>query len=183
MNAQGLSDLQQRLIAKEADLRALRTRITDLNRDLETLQTRRQVAPNEQSESIERIQTLTEQIAEFVEGEVDPVIRAERLSIRAQLYMRRAMVSALEQEIISFADRQRLITANRDLAQLELKRLIEEVAALQRLTGQQKLIDANRMLNEARETLNALEAPHPMVGAYAQENIALAERLGEIALE
>lgn len=181
MNAQTLSDLQQTLLTKEASLRALRSRLADLNQELITLQTRRQLAPSEQTENQERLKSLSEQITALGDGDLGPMEQAQRLSMRARLYMRRTKASALEQEIISFGDRQRIITANRDIAQLEQKRLSEEVATLQRLTGQQRLIDAGRLVTQAQEMLDALEDPHPMVTSYGLNNIALAKDLGAIA--
>lgn len=181
MNAQTLSDLQQSLITKEANLRATRTRITGLSQELETLQRRRQLAPTEQTEALERISTLTEEITAMGDGELDVIEQAQKTSLQARLYMRRAQVAALEQEIVSFAERQKIISANRGIAQLEQQRLSEEVAALQRLTGQQRLTDANRMITRTEAALADVEAPHPMVVAYSNNNIELAKNLGEIA--
>ena len=181
MNAQTLSDLQQSLITKEANLRATRTRITDLSQELETLQRRRQLAPEEQTEAVEQISTLTEQITAMGDGELDITEQAQKTSLQARLYMRRAQVSALEQEIVSFAERQKIITANRTITQLEQQRLSEDVAALQRLTGQQRLTDANRVLTRTKAALSDIENPHPMVIAYSDNNTELAKNLGEIA--
>ena len=181
MNAQTLSDLQQSLITKEANLRALRTRITDLNQELENLQRRRQLAPTEQTEALERIASLNEQITSMGDGDLNLEEQAQKTALQARLYMLRTQVAALEQEIISFTERQKIITANRNIAQLEQQRLSEEVEALQRLTGQQRLIDANLIVTNTQTVLNNLELPHPMVAAYAQANVNWAKDLGKIA--
>lgn len=178
MNSQNLAELQQSLISKKAELRAMRSRITALSTELESLQTRRLAAPDEQAEAQSQINTLTARLAEMSPPGSDVEAAAQRAALRSRLYARHAQAFKLEQEITSFAERQKLISASRDLTQLQTSRTASEVEALQRLTGQQRVIDA-RLFSEKAEAAKAeLTTTSPLVLEYADENIRLAKDLG-----
>lgn len=189
MTAAKLADSQQSLIAKEAEQRALRAQITDHRTEIETLQSRRILAPKEQTEALAKINSLSEQIVARGDGGQGPVDVAQTIALKSSLYFRRAQAAALELEIASFADSQKLILAKRDLTQAQLNRVSEEVTALQRLTGQQRKIDARRVVAGAEAALNKIttsaaesgNTPHPLLLSYAQENLSLANRLTVIA--
>jgi potassium efflux system protein len=219
MNAQRLSDLQLALVNKEAALRALRAEQTSLRTEIETLQSRRLIAPNEQAEFLTRAKDLTAQIAQRGETQNDPVETAVTAALKARFFYRRASAAALELEIASAADRQEILTARETLNQLQINYTAEEVAALQRLTGKQRLIDAAAYVSRAKNVLagmtpqnsaasengpplegnppSASSAPvqteegavappetqdiHPLVFAYAKENLRLSEQLLSIA--
>ena len=187
MNAQKLSESQQELIAKEAEQRALRAVLGDLRTELETLQSRRLLAPEEQTEALSNITALNEQIIAQGESPKNPIERAHITALKSRLYYRRTQAATLELEIAAFGERQKLFIARRGLAQVKLARISKHVAALQKLTGQQRLIDARRFVTRAQEALIKLnineDTAHPMVTAYAVENISLAEQLLGIAKE
>jgi len=159
MNAQRLSDLQLALVNKEARLRALRTEQTSLRAELETLQSRRLIAPSEQTEFLTRAKELTAQIAQRGESQNDAAETALTAALKARLFYRRANAAALELEIASAADRQEILTARETLNQLQINYTGEEVAALQRLTGIQRLIDAAGYVSRAQGVLAGMTPP------------------------
>ena len=195
MTAELLIESQQSLIAKEAELRATRAQLSDLRSELETLQSRRSIAPREQIESLAKIKELTEQITTRGDTQQGPVDIAQVTALKARLYYRRAQAAAVEIEIASFGERQRLLTARIELTQLQVSRMSEEVTTLQNLTGQRQRIEARRMVNMARaklaqitqadtvstETNPAPTSPHPLVLSLAERNVALSEQLLTIA--
>ncbi len=189
MTAEKLVDSQQSLIAKEAEQRTLRAQITELRTEIEALQARRLSAPKEQAEALTKIDTLTEQIATRGDANQGVVDAAQTTALKSRLYFRRAQAAALELEIASFTERQRLLTARETLAQLNLTRVSENVTALQKLTGQRRKIDARRFVTQAQAALanmtaapdEAASAPHPLVLEYAQENLDLTQQLYSIA--
>ena len=197
MNAQKLSESQQELIAKEAEQRALRAVLGDLRTELETLQSRRLLAPEEQTEALSNITALNEQIIAQGESPKNPIERAQVTALKSRLYFRRAQAATLELEIAAFGERQKLFIARRGLAQVKLTRVSKHVAGLQKLTGQQRLIDARGFLTRAETALTNLNEPnlnevnlnigddttHPMVTAYAVENVAFGQQLLGIAQE
>ena len=188
LTAEKLSTMQQTLVSKEAEQRALRSQVIDLRTELENLQSRRAQAPQEQAEAVDRINDLSEQISARSDSEQDPVIIAQTIALKSRLYYRRAQAVAIESEIASFAEQQRILLARNDLTQLELTRVSEEVTALQRLTGQQRTVDALRVViktESAYDTLKTTETPtpHPLVLSYAKENVELSHQLEEIAQE
>lgn len=190
MTTEMLSNSQQTLIAKEAEQRALRAQLTDLRAELETLQSRRVQAPKEQSEVLAVINDLSEQILERGDNAQGPVDIAQTTALKSRLYFRRAQAAALELEIASFSEQQKLIIVRQDLTQLELSRIAEGVTALQRLTGQRRKIDARRIVTRAETALAAIQltedgvsTPHPLVVNYAQENVDLSKQLLAIADE
>lgn len=213
MTAETLAASQQTLITKEAEQRALRAQLTDLRTELETVQSRRVLAPKEQAESLAKINDLSEQIIARGDSAEGPLDTAQIVALKSRLYFRRAQAAALEIEIASFAERQRLILARQDLTQTQLARVSESVTALQRLTGQQRSIDAMRFVTQAEDTLTKINAnaaqtsgvidegvgqtandtpilaspitnaPHSLVLAYAIENVDLSKQLLGIADE
>lgn len=188
LTAERLSTIEQSLIGKEAEQRALRSQVTDLRTELETLQSRRAQAPKEQTDAVESINDLSELITARSDSDQDPVAIAQTVALKSRLYFRRAQAVAIENEIASFAENQRVLLARNDLAQLELTRISEEVTALQRLTGQQRTVDALRVViktESAFDTLKTTETPrpHPLVLSYAKENVDLSHQLEDIAQE
>ena len=153
MTAEILVESQQTLIAKEAELRATRTQLSDLRAELEALQSRRTIAPREQVEALAKIKDLSEQIVARGDAQQGPVDVAQVTALKSRLYYRRAQAAALEVEIASFEERQRLTTARIDLTQLKVSRMSEQVTALQNLTGQRQRVEARRMVNMAKARL------------------------------
>ncbi|MGB0905936.1 MAG: mechanosensitive ion channel domain-containing protein [Maricaulaceae bacterium] len=181
MNSQNLAELQQSLIIKETELRILRSGITDLTTELDALQNRRLIAPDEQVDVLSRIKDLSTRLLTTTDASEDIAKEAQLISLRSRLYARRAQSAMLEQEIASFAERQKQITANRELNQIRADRVSTEVEALQKLTGKKRLIDANSFTNKAEATAAELGDVSPLLIAYAQENIDIARSLNEIA--
>ncbi len=183
MREEALLKLEQELITKEGELRILRVEIEGYDTGLQNLASRQVAAPKELIEARTKLGEITPQLTELGEGELEAVGEARRQGFQARRYNYSAQTASLEQEIASQAKRQELVIARRNLADLKLERLVDEVQYLQDKTGQRRLNEASKIKTDAeimRLTHEAAEA-HSLVTSLAEGNVQLAEQIVQLA--
>jgi len=181
MREEDLVKLEQNLIAKESGASTLRSELEGYQTGLQTLASRQVAAPNELTETRDRLGELTAQITELGEAELDPVGRARRQSLTAQKYMRATRLMALEREIAGLSEREKILTARRNLAELKLVSVDAEVKYLQGKTGQRRANEAAKVKSDTLATLALYAESHSLVQDLAGSNVALADTLVTLA--
>jgi len=183
MREEALLQLEQDLIAKESDLRTLRSEMEGYDTGLQNLATRQVAAPKELNEARTNLGEINSQLTELGEGDLDAVGEARRKSLRARHYNRRTQIASLEQEIASQAKRQELVTARRNLTDLKLESLAADVQYLQGKTGQRRLNEAAVTKSDAEDVAAAYEETkaHPLVLQMAEQNVVLTDEIVELA--
>lgn len=180
LTGETLLKLQQDLITREGDLRAIRAEIASYNQDLQALL--QQPARETLSEARTRLADITQELDAMAEiGELDVTGRARRYALEARQYYRRSQILALEREIAGLSARQQIITHRRDLAQLQAQKTERDVIYLQSLTGQRRLSESRNIQTKTITTLSALETAHPFLRDFAAGNVAVSEKLIRIA--
>lgn len=113
----------------------------------------------------------------------DPLAHAEALKRRAATWAAANRLWSLERELASYQARGDLIAARRDVA----VRLRDQARNLEkewlRLVEAERIAEAARAEQEAREAIATLGQRHKVLGDLARENVSLAEYQGRQALE
>jgi len=181
MREEALIQLEQDLVTKEGTLRTLRTELEGYDTGLQTLSARQVSAPTELNDSRTKLGERTTELAALGDGVLDSVGEARRKSLEARIYSRRAQVSALEQETAGLSQRQEIVTARRNLADIKQQRLAAEVQYLQEKTGQRRFNDASKIKTEAETLKETYQNAHPLVIQMAEDNIALSQQIVDLA--
>jgi len=181
MREEALLKLEQDLIAKESDLRTLRSELEGYETGLQTLAARQLTAPKDLNEARSKLGDITTTLNALGEGELDAVARANRKSLQARRYFRRTQISALEQETAGLSKRQEIVSLRSTLADLKLQKLTAEVQYLAEKTGQRRLNEAAQLEEDARMRLGAYAEMHPVVIELAERNLLLTEEIVQLA--
>jgi len=181
MREEDLLQLERDLIARESELQAVRSEITGYDSGLETLSNRQASAPTDLNAARISLGQIAISLSELGDGELDVLGESNRKNLRARQYFRATQIEALEQEIPSLSLRQEIVTARRNLADIRLQRLSQDVQYLQNKTGQKRLNDAGVVKVEAEAIAEDYVDFHPIVGDYAAENIKISQEIVELA--
>ncbi len=114
-------------------------------------------------------------------NEAPAVTKARQAEQLAARRLSTARVAMLEQELLSLPNRRRLLTAQRDLAALQLSAAERRVATLKRLLRERVLQNAQAELDEAQKAEAALAAQSGAMQEYARETTTLARQIGTLA--
>ncbi len=175
-----LLKLQQDLITKEGDLRALRAEIATYNAELQSiLQAPTRNALFDARTRLSATSVELDTMAEF--RELDAMGKSRRYALEARQYALRAEVLALERDVAGLSGRQQILTHRRDLAELKANEASRAVIRLQNQTGQRRLSQAQAIQNRTLETLSVLESSNPILRNFAAENVVVSNKLIRIA--
>ena len=181
MREEALVKLEQALLTQESRVSALRSELEGYQTGLQNLATRQVAAPDELTQTREKLGELTAQITELGDAQLDSVGEARRTSLVAQRYSNATKLGALEREIAGLSERAEILTARRNLAELKLDGVDAEVKYLQDKTGQGRANEAAQVKSDAISTLTLYAESHPLVQELARSNVALADSLVTLA--
>ncbi len=181
MREEALLQLEQDLIAKESELRSLRAESEGYDTGLQNLASRQIVAPKDLNEARTKLGEITTSLNALGDGDLDTLAEANRKALQARRYYRRTQIAALETEIAGLARRQEIVNARRQLANIKLQKLTEEVQYLSEITGQRRLNEAAQLQYQAQDLARSYEQAHPIVVSLAQENIELTAEIVGLA--
>ena len=180
---EALLQLEQDLIAKESELQSLRLEIEGYDTGLQNLASRQINAPKDLNETRGKIGEITTNLNALGGGELETVAEAERKALQARRYFRRTQIAAFEQEIAGLSKRQEIVTTRRQLAELRLQKLTEEVQYFSEKTGQRRLNEATEFKVDAQELVANYTQSHPLVLEMAQGNVELTAEIVELATD
>ena len=181
MREEALVKLEQALLTQESRVSALRSELEGYQTGLQNLATRQVAAPDELTQTREKLGELTAQITELGDAQLGSVGEARRTSLVAQRYSNATKLGALEREIAGLSERAEILTARRNLAELKLDGVDAEVKYLQDKTGQGRANEAAQVKSDAISTLTLYAESHPLVQELARSNVALADSLVTLA--
>ncbi len=181
MREEDLLQLERDLIARESELQAVRSEVEGYDSGLEMLSNRQVSAPTDLNSARSSLGQIAISLSELGEGELDALGYAQRKNLRARQYFRATQIETLEQEVLSLPLRQEVVTARRNLAEIRLQKLSQDVQYLQNKTGQKRLNDAGVVKVEAEAIAEDYANFHPIIGDYAAENIAISQEIVELA--
>jgi potassium efflux system protein len=179
-----LTDLEQALATKIAEVAALQARLADL----ESQESTKAERPARARERINELRDGMDAISAVVEsapppGELTIVTDARRLAAELRLDARTAELNRLDQEIVSNRARLELTRAQRDIAARTLSGLRREVEVLQAAVNAKRQQSATQVLQETALAELAAADKHPVVRELAVGNAELTRELPAVAAE
>ena len=179
MTGENLLRLEQDLISKSTELRALQSE-TQRYEDLLNEMTQRQLR-TELSDAEDILSEISDEIGRLGAAASEPLTAARRFALEAQQYFRRAQIATLQMEITSLPARQLTTGLRRDIARIKAQNVEDEVLALQDKTGLRRLSDANDIVLMSEGEMSIIEKAHPFVIDFAGENVNISHDLLDIA--
>ncbi len=181
MREEDLLQLERDLITTESELQAVRLEVDGYHKGLETLNIRQGLAPADLNTARTSLGQINNDLSEIGQGDLDVLGDAQRKNLLARAYFRSTQIDMLEQEIVGLSVRQEIVTARKNLADIRLQRLVQDVQYLQNATGEKRKTDANLIKNEAEAIARTYEGFHPIIRDYAAENIIISQDIVELA--
>jgi len=178
-----LLELEQELFEKSSSLSQLESQLATYQDSLNAMAARQTTAPQELGEARTSFSNLQTRINVLGDGDLEPVSNARRTEVQARIWYRRNQIQALEQEISTLPKRQEILMSRRAIADLKAQVLRADVARLSALTGQKRVTEARDQRNRIAADMQAANITHPLIQSHAQTNIALADKIADIAAE
>ncbi len=181
--AQTLSDkdLEQRLSSERAQLTVMKTQLDELLSQLAKQRARPAAARQEQVVATTKLQELEEALAALAPLETEgELVVARRTVILARLEALSAFIRMIEQEIVSYAVRLKLLVARRDHTKQQLEVAEARILHLQQILGDRREADAAQVRKEMEQAEREAVDKHSVVQVVARENAALSQNLTEL---
>ncbi len=174
-----LEQLEQSLVEEQAKVSTLRGLIEQYEQarqslDLRPAQALEEIAALEQGIAV-RTSTQTSQTGQASE-DVSKLERAATALSQASLYADKQKKRALELEVASMAARRKILDRQISLTATKISQSNDLVSVLSERTGSARADGAQLRLADAKKELQEFANDHPMVQAYAQENVKLAQK-------
>ncbi|MCF6220548.1 MAG: mechanosensitive ion channel [Robiginitomaculum sp.] len=180
-SGQSLGELEQNLVQERAKVTTLRGLKGQYEQERQALDTR----PAQALEEIAALeQGIAGRIANLNNANSENISKLEQAATalsRANLYAERQKKRALEQEIASIAARRKVLDKRISLNAAQINQSNDLVSALQERTGFARTDDALVRLEDAQREAEEFLSDHPVVQAYALENVVLAQQNLDIA--
>ena len=181
MTDDALFEMEQELRGLEGEAETLRDEIKNLDSKAATLSGRIQAARAERLDVTKRLDDVTAQIAGFSGPPDSAAEQARRINLQVRRYAREWEIRALDAEVSNIPVQERLLIPARDLASAKLQNVTRRIQVLRDRTGEQRLAEATARLTESRADAARLSQAHPIVVAYAEDNLDYAQQLLQIA--
>ena len=179
-----LTDLEQALATKLAEITAAEARLADLESQI-AAQTER---PAKARARINELRAGMDELAAMIAsqpppGEPEMLTDARKLAAQLKMEARTAELNRLDQEIVSNSARLELARAQRDIAARTLGNLRRQLEVLQSAVNAKRQIIATQALQETALAELAAADKHPVVRELAEGNVELTRELPAVAAD
>jgi len=183
-DATPLSELEQELATKSAEIASAETRLADLETQIATQADR----PTKARERINALRGGMDELAATIDappppGEPAMLTDARKLAAELKLAARTAELNKLDQEIVSNNARLELARVQRDIADRTLTNLGRELDVLQSAVNAKRQITATQALQETALAELAAAGKHSVVQELAEGNVELTRELPAVAAD
>jgi potassium efflux system protein len=177
-----IPSIEQRLLKEQAALAAVQKRRDDTERQLVQQSVRPNAVRDELSQARQSAARIESELAAPPARDQPPALAdAKQTLLRARFDEQRALIDRLEQEILSYAPRLQLASAERDAAAGALERARGRVVAVQALLFDRRQAEAREAEAAARKAVDEVANQYPPLRVVAERNLALGQRLAATA--
>jgi potassium-dependent mechanosensitive channel len=179
-DGKSLEELEQSLVEEQTKLSTFRGLMSQYDASQQALDQR-------PAQALEEIAALEQSIAKNTtspnnaNGEASKLEQASSVLNQAQLYAERQKKRALEREIASISARRKVLDKQLSLTAAKISQSNDLVSVLSERTGVARTDGAQIRLEDAQKEAEEFTGDHPLVLAYAQENVQLAQRNLDVA--
>ena len=179
-----MSELEQALATKLAEIAAAEARLADIESQVATLTER----PAKARSKINELRAGMDELSAMVDAAPPPGERAmlsdaRKLAAQLKLDARTAEINRLDQEIVSNNVRLELARVRRDVAARSMANLRRELEVLQAAVNAKRQISATQALQESALAELAAAGKHAVVRELAEGNVELTSELPAVAAE
>ena len=173
-----LAKLEEQLQRDKTQLIALQTRLSEFNKQLDSLENRpteareRLIAASRQRETIS-----TESAAAPPSTELAQITQARKWMLQSHSQALSAEIKMLELELLVHQVRMQELGAKRDLAEQQLKVMTAEVRQLEDHINSRRLVEAEKAINQTQAISAELKDKHPVIRGLAEKNLRLGEEI------
>jgi len=176
-----LEALEQSLVQEQTNVGTLRGLMKQYGENLQALELRPAQALEEIAVLDQSIATRTAISSGGAGPEISDLEQATAVLNQAHLFAERQKTRALGQEIASISARRKVLDKQLSLTAAKISHSNDLVSVLSERTGVARTDGAQLRLDDAEEEAAEFVGDHPLVLAYAQENVKLAQRNLDIA--
>ncbi len=174
-------DLEVRLASVQAELATARANLEKKESEVKDTRTRPEKAREEQVKARARLDEITTSLQTAIpEGQSPVVTDATRVALEARRLAATEEIAMLEQEVLSQPMRLDLLTAQRDVAAREVKRIEARITGIQEALDRVRARDAEATRQQAEQQQLEASGKHPLLGRLAAENTELTDELTRI---
>lgn len=172
------SELELLLEKERADLAAVEAKLSDINKRLEN-QVNRPAAARDRLIAAQREleEANTELDLPAAPDQTAEMKQAREWELKSRILALSNEIKKLDNELLSHQARVRLLEAERDLAEYNVKYVSTRVQRLEERLSKSRLAEAEQVQQEAQAVQEKLKERHPLVQSLAEKNVALGERL------
>ena len=176
------AELQQCLTEAQGDAAMQRQRLQELDEAQRTSAMRYSGARAELEEEKKKFDAAGALIRSAQSADEAPAVsKARQASQIASRRLATARIAMLEQELLSLPNRRRLLSAQRDVAAMQLNAAERRVTALKHLLRERVSRNAQAETEEAQKAEASLAGQSAALQEYARETTALARQIGTLA--
>ena len=176
-----MKELEQRVAKLEAELTRVRATVTQLETTIEKIKERPVTARKALSEAKAALDEIVQEQQKSVPADLaPPLVEVRRIVLQCRSRARHAEVEALNQELLANNVRLDRLTAECDLAKLELVKLEAENEITRQAENRRRLEEARRAQEETERAEREARLKHTAVQAIAEKNSEWSAKLAEI---
>jgi potassium efflux system protein len=175
-----LEELEALLVERRSEASALRTSQIQFQTARRALDQRPATAREELAATQEKIAELRAQISAPSAELPTAQDKSSKALAQANLVARQAHKRMLEQEIASIPSQRSILARRISLTAAKILQTDGLITALQIKTGSARTMNAEQRYKDARSDLDNFSSRHPVVLAYATENINLSLKLSQV---
>jgi len=176
-----LEELEQSLVQEQTNVGTLRGLMKQYDEALQALELRPAQALKEMATIDQSIAARTVAFSGAAGQEISDLEQATSVLNQAHLFAERQEKRTLGQEIASISARRKVLDKQLSLTAAKISYSNDLVSVLSERTGAARTVGAQRRLDDAKEEAAEFVDDHPLVLAYAQENVKLAQRSFDVA--
>ncbi len=174
-------DLEQLLATQQAELAALKSKLVELDQQLNSLQTRPDQARQQLADAKQKLDGIEKELKAPATPNDDALLtEAKRVFLEARKLSRVTEINTLEQELLSHPARLDLSRAQRDLSAQQVAVIESRVLTTQEAVNRLRKEEAEEAQRQAERIRHEAVGQHPAVLQLAEQNAEFSKDLSQL---
>ncbi len=161
---------------EKANLSSIEARLSDFDNQIVTQNTRPHIARERLIELKSKLDAITTTKSSS-EGDVAVMSQAKKWVLETQSIAISSEINMLDQELLSYEERIKLLKAKRDVAESKVKYMTIYIKLINELLNKRRLAEVKLVQQQVEITKEESKDKHPLVRKLAEQNVALGEKL------
>ncbi len=177
-------DLEQQLAKEQADLSNLKSKLSDLDQQIKSQQTRPDQARQQLAGAQQKMPEIEKDLNTPPPADENPLLtEARQAFLIARKRSRSTEINMIEQELLSQAVRLNLLTAQRDLTTRKTSLAEERIKIIGEELKELRRAEADKARDEAERARRDALGKHPLISRLAEQNADLAKEQAQLVTD